>query len=126
MAWGQQRAAMALDGAAAAIFAAAAAFAASAVESGALAALIAPVAFVAAYAVLGQVDGARAFPLSGFELQPLGAPDFSVGAVDDGKVVRLEPRQPAIARPSQSADGNPQDAGQALIDALAALKQALR
>lgn len=121
--------ARAIDCAAAALFAAAAAFCGWAVAGGGLAALVAPVAFGLAFAGLTRIEAERLYPVAHFELGTIDPPQCADDAIDDGRVVRLfDPRQLAIARPSGiSADnGVPPDASQALSDALAELKRALR
>lgn len=128
MKWGPGNMGKAVDVAAAAVFAAAVAFAASALASGPAAALIAPFAFVAVYRGLGRVDANPPCALPEFVLTPIDAPPPAAGEAADKKVVRLfDPRQLAIARPSAASPGGvPEDAGQALSDALAQLKRSLR
>lgn len=118
----------AVDLAAAAVFAAAVAFALSALASGALAALTAPLAFIAVYLGLGRVSAGPLHAFAPFVLVPIDAPQPAAGEAADDNVVRLfDPRQVAIARPSAASRGGvPEDAGQALSDALAQLKRSLR
>ncbi len=123
---GHQRAGIAVDIAAAAVLAASVAFSASALGSGLLAAILAPLAFLGAFAALGRFDRAQAGPVAAFAVQPIDPPQ-PAAAADDGNVVRLfEPRQLAIARPSAAVNPGSDDAGQALSEALAQLKRSLR
>lgn len=128
MTWGYSDISKAVDLAAAAVFAAAVAFASSALASSLLAALFAPLAFVVAYGGLRRVDADPPHALAKFALTPIDALQPAAEDTADHTVVRLfDPRQLAIARPSAASPGGvPEDAGQALSDALAQLKRSLR
>jgi hypothetical protein len=103
----------AIDFAAAVVFAAAVAFAASSLSGGTLAALLAPTAFLLAFASLAQVDSDRPYRLPDFKLQPIEAQQ------DECHVVRqVEGR----AAPSEGSG----DAAETLSNALAQLKRSLR
>ena len=128
MKWGSSDTGKAIDLAAAAIFAAAVAFASAMTANGLAAAALAPLALLLAYAGLRQVDAGRQVDVAAFELAPIDSPYDSAAEANDDKVVRLfDPRQLAIARPSTASPGGaPEDAGQALSDALSQLKRSLR
>lgn len=118
----------AIDFAAAAAFAAGVAFAALVLAGGLVALLGAPTAFLLAFTGLRRIDADRGHALAAFALPPLDAPRDEPDETSDDNVVRLfDPRQLAIARPLAATPGGvPEDAGQALSDALAQLKRALR
>ena len=126
MSLGDQRVATAVDIGAAAILAAAVAFSTLMLAGGVFAAVLAPLAFIVAYAALGRLDGAQARPIAAFAIQPIDPPQPSAAADDDNVVRLFEPRQLAIARPSAAVDPGSHDAGQALSEALAQLKRSLR
>jgi len=112
----------AVDCAAAGVLAGAVGFAAAVLGSAALAALLAPLAFCVAYAVLCQVESEQVHRLAGFEPRAFDRPRHSPKFTNDGDtVIRLSER----IGPT-SVDGSAGDAGQALSDALAALKRSLR
>ena len=124
---GHSQSGKAIDLAAAGLFAGAVAFAASALAGGLIAVPLAPVAFCFAYTGLRRVDADRPHALADFKPAALDAPQCAE-ETSDHKVVRLfGPQQLVIARPSAARpDGVPEDAGQALSDALAQLKRSLR
>ena len=128
MNWPASNISKAVDVAAAAIFTAAVAFALLALASGPVAALVAPLAFLAVYSSLRRMDAEPLHSLAEFALTPIDAPQPVAEETAYDNVVRLfDPRQLAIARPSAASPGGvPRDAGQALSDALAQLKRSLR
>ena len=127
MTWRLKDAGMAVDLAAAGMFAAATGFAASALLGGTATMLAAP-AFVLALGGLRRVDSGSCHGLPDFALAPVETPgDLAVEPGDDTVVRLFDPRQLAIARPSAQSEGRAgADAGQALSDALAQLKRSLR
>jgi hypothetical protein len=117
----------AVDLGAAGMFAAAVAVSASALATGLLAAVVAPVGFALVYSILSRVD-LRRHELQASNIGPIAQPLDEPEATEDGKVVRLFDRSP-VARPraaDAAAHDGGQDAGQALSDALAQLKRSLR
>ena len=128
MTWTASGIGKAVDLAAAAVFVAAVAFALSALASGLAAAFIAPLVFLAVYRGLGRIDADPPHVFAAFAPMPIDALRPAAQEANDDKVVRLfDPRQVAIARPSAASPGGvPEDAGQALSDALAQLKRSLR
>ena len=126
MSRGNEQAENALDCAAAVIFASAVAYCASIAASVMVGVLLAPLAFAVIFIGLSRVDGERRYQLADFALHPI-EPLFKDAVQQDETVVRLfGPGPLAIARSSSSTDDPGPDAGQALSDALAQLKQSLR
>ena len=127
MRWGPSDIGKAVDLAAGVVLAAAVAFASSMLASGLVGATLAPLAFIISYIGLRRIDDDRPVSLA-FEVTHIDAPEEAAQNADDEKVVRLfDPRQLAIARHSMARPGGPpEDAGQALSDALAQLKRSLR
>ena len=120
----------AVDCTAAAVLSAAVAFACVSLHAEALAVVVAPLAFGAAFAGLRRIDaGGVNYPQMRFAPAALDLPSGPSAEIHSSSdVVRLfNPRQLAIARASGlDAAGEPADASQALSDALAQVRRALR
>ena len=122
---GDSQTGKAIDLAAAGMLAAAVAFAAFALGGSLVALLGASTAFLVAYTALQRIDAGRAHAFADFEL--LLDPPQPITETNDDKVVQLfGPQRLATARPPAACPrGVPEDAGQALSDALAQLKRSL-
>jgi hypothetical protein len=128
MRWARSDIGKAVDLAAAAVLAAAVAFASFMVGSALVGATLAPLALIVAYVGLTCIDDGGRIALADFQVTHIDARQEAAQDPNDEKVVQLfDPRQVAIARPSTASPGGvPEDAGQALSDALAQLKRSLR
>jgi len=115
-----------VDGAAATVLAAAVGFAAVVLGSVPLAAVLAPLAFALATAVLGRVEGERVHRLAGFELEALDPPRSSVAANGDDTVVRLFGPATGAHPGVNAAAKDAGDARKALSAALANVRRSLR